>query len=414
MSICLLLLDAFRSDYLSEETTPFLSRCARQGEYYRHVKPSYGYCERTEILTGLSARESGFFTAIGYDPERSPYRNVKGLRVWDVLETFLSTVASLGGSRFAGKISERYRRILGAAFRRRGIRMMTYQIPLRLLSYWALTEDEHDHRDIGSMGTESLLDLLHHRGRRYFYDAFTALGMSPNGTDQDRLNMALAQAGDKEIALYLIYQSCPDRIGHVHGPGSQALQEALRTMDEDLRVFTESFHRERPDATFVFLGDHGMLHVEETFDAETEICDSIVNHNLRCPDDVLFFLDSTVVRIWFLSEDARQKLKPALLASTPFLEKGTFLDAALAERNGIPWGDPAYGNLIWLADPGVLVFPDFFHRHVPCNGMHGYDPEIKDSQGMCIMHGPSIGPGFSEMISLTDTYSLLKERLQLT
>ncbi len=53
MATVLLLLDAFRRDYLSDVNTPFLWRCSCEGEYYEGVEQSFGFCERSEILSGL-------------------------------------------------------------------------------------------------------------------------------------------------------------------------------------------------------------------------------------------------------------------------------------------------------------------------------------------------------------------------
>jgi hypothetical protein len=39
--------------------------------------------------------------------------------------------------------------------------------------------------------------------------------------------------------------------------------------------------------------------------------------------------------------------------------------------------------LIFLADPGVLILPNFFQRHgAPIKGMHGYHPDCPDNQGL--------------------------------
>ena len=73
MPVVLLLLDALRYDYVNVNTMPFLSALSLQSRYYKHIIPSYGFCERTEILTGMKPDISGYFTAIGYDKIGSPY-----------------------------------------------------------------------------------------------------------------------------------------------------------------------------------------------------------------------------------------------------------------------------------------------------------------------------------------------------
>lgn len=36
-------------------------------------------------------------------------------------------------------------------------------------------------------------------------------------------------------------------------------------------------------------------------------------------------------------------------------------------------GKPIYGDIIWVANPGVLISPDYFHEgEIQEKGMHGY------------------------------------------
>ena len=89
MSTIFILLDGFRKDYLSNSTTPFLWKCSQEGEHYESVEPSFGFCERTEILTGMRGDESGFFSAIGYDPANSPYSGKNILSFFHFIEKLL-------------------------------------------------------------------------------------------------------------------------------------------------------------------------------------------------------------------------------------------------------------------------------------------------------------------------------------
>jgi len=107
MSTILLLLDAFRNDYLTEQTTPFLWKCAMEGEYYKNVEQSYGFCERTEIFTGKPASESGFFTAIGYDPINSPYKNINGLLLLYMVEQMVLLLLHIAPKKIGSRVHNR-------------------------------------------------------------------------------------------------------------------------------------------------------------------------------------------------------------------------------------------------------------------------------------------------------------------
>ncbi len=408
MPTVLILMDAFRHDYLSEEVTPFLFHCSRQGEHYKTVLPSPGYCERTEVLTGLRPRQSGFLTAIGYDPDRSPFSGMKWLRIFEWIERGILSSSRLFGKSFSQRLYRYYKIRMKRFLRRRSSGMSPYEIPVSLLPYWSLTEDRIDHREDRAFPTASILSLVDKKGGTYFYDSFTALNLPANGADQDRLHMALAEIRNRPHDLTLIYVAAPDHFGHKYGPQSDELKRALRQMDQDLKDFTETFQQHIPGSNFVFLGDHGMATVTQSFDAGEHLNQLAGSLGLKLKRDYIYFLDSTLMRVWFLSDRAKRDFAAAIQASQPFRERGVFVDEALAEKHHIPWPDSRYGDLLWWTHPGVLIFPDFFHKTDRNRGMHGYDPDLPESQGMCIVYGDGIQPQTVDSIPLTETFSILK------
>jgi hypothetical protein len=128
--------------------------------------------------------------------------------------------------------------------------------------------------------------------------------------------------------------------------------------------------------------------------------------------DFFFFLDSTMLRVWFETPDARSKLAPAIFESHVLASRGRVLTSQLAESLHVPMADRTYGDLIWWADRGVLVWPDFFHSsdaHI--SGMHGYDPSHADSHGTCIAFGPGISARQVETLELRGVFEVARELL---
>ena len=218
MSAILILLDAFRSDYLDEATTPFLWECAQKGEHYQGVVQSMGFCERTEILTGMHGEESGFFTAIGFDPTNSPYADVKWLPLFHATEQAVLLLLRFAPRSFGNKVHKRLRSYAQRYFRKRGIKMPSFLIPYPWLRYFALTEDRLDHRNPDAFPCPSIFSLLEEAGKTYFYDSFTALGLvTPYWSDQGRLDAVIDNLRGEQKDLYLIYVSVPDAQGHRYG-----------------------------------------------------------------------------------------------------------------------------------------------------------------------------------------------------
>lgn len=409
----LILMDAFRHDYLKEEVTPFLCSCAQQGEYYQRVVQSLGFCERAEILSGLKPDSTGFFTAIGYDPQNSPYRSIRGLRILDVVEKIGLIGLRCLGSYFASKCYRRLRGYANRYFWRKGISMSTFMIPPAFLKYFSLTEDGVDIRKPEAFPEPSIFTLLEKAGKDYFYDSFTALNIRTSFSDQGRLNRVCQVVKEIESDLFLIYISIPDAVGHRFGPDSNELKESLRNMDQMLKNFVNEVEKQTSGNRYIFLGDHGMLAVKATINIEAELLACLGSKGLKPKVDFLYFLDSTMLRVWFLKENVQWPINELLMTSKLLKSNGIFINGSEAKRFHIPWKDRRYGDLLWLANPGVQIFPDFFHRVYPSKGMHGYDPEIPESQGMCIYYGSGILPNVIPSIHLTDIYDILKRSLGL-
>lgn len=399
-AVVLLLLDAFRYDYLKPDVTPFLCACASKGRYIERVVPGFGYCERAEIFTGKTPLETGYLTAIGFDPERSPFKG---------METYLRALALAEACLPVNLARRALRKTVRPYFLAQPHGLDCYHIPYRFLSYLALTEDYYDLWDPRTFETPSIFDHLRAKERSFFYDSFTALNFRQPMTDEDRLRTAL-QAADQGHSLYLIYISAPDYYGHYHGSEAPETARALGAMDDSLRSFVEQFERTRPGSKYVFLGDHGMVRVDTQVDLARTLVSVAKSLGLRPCRDYLYFLDSTLCRVWFLNPKARERLAPALRGHSVFQENGVFLDVDQPGEISIPLDDRRYGDLLWLANGGVLVSPDFFHHgKKKVYGMHGYSPLLPESQGMCIVYGDAQRPARTAELPLTGIYDILRE-----
>jgi predicted AlkP superfamily pyrophosphatase or phosphodiesterase len=400
--VVFVLMDAFRSDYLTHENTPFLFECSRKGTYYKEVEQSRSFCERSEIFTGLSPKKSGFFTAIGYDPLNSPFRKIKFLKALSFIESTLIP---------KNVIYRVYKRFINKRFKRIGNGMSTYSIPLYLLKYFNLTEDLVDFRsDKAFDNKDNIFKHCMRKGKNIFYDSFTALNFIKPMSDQKRLELVLNKFSEN-YSLYLIYQSKMDVLGHTYGPDSLELNTGLKKFDLEL----EAFYNQIPDkknVSFIFLGDHGMTKVNKSIDVNSLIKSFSREHKLKLEKDFVYFLDSTMFRIWYLSEKAKDIFEKKFKKISIFDLNGIFVDDSYAEKESIPFGDKRYGDILWMANLGVLIFPDFFHTKKVNKGMHGYTTKDISSKGTCIVLNNQ-EPKTVDKILLTEVYNLLKNELDV-
>lgn len=401
--VVFVLIDALRSDYINEEDSPFLFNFSRQNRYYKNVTQSRSFCERAEIFTGLSPRESGYFTAIGYHPENSPFKNSL------ILDKLTLVDKIFGKNRFYKALKNRLIRLLITS---KPVKMRGYSIPLNFLKYFGLTEDEYDFRDEKAFnGKDNIFKDCKNSELDIFYDSFTALNFTKSNTDEERLQMVEDNI-DSKFDLFLTYIGIMDSCAHKFGPDSIERKLELKKLDEKLSNFYSNITSKNKDSKFIFLGDHGMASVNKIIDIGKELEKEALFCNLEKGKDYIYFLDSTIFRVWYFNTHAFELLDTKLKNNQLLINDGVFVDESVAIKEKIPFPDKRYGDTLWMANIGVLIFPDFFHSTSPYRGMHGYDINHFSSKGTCMV---SAGKHeYHEEIKLTDVYSILKKELKIS
>jgi len=415
MRVVFFLLDAFKEEYLSEENTPFLYQKSKEGLHIKKLIPSAGFCERTEIFFGLKPNQSGFFTAIGFSQENGAYRNRRVMRFFGWIEKKLSFFVYLAWKRGKNNFDSLIQKVLiKVYFKFFGSyeKLKPYKIPLSFLKYFNLTEDAIElHEQDTINGKESLFKIVKDLGFHTFMGAFTSLGGAPTNTDLERVNLAIEASKLKTNHFIPIYINTVDSIGHEFGPNSKALKVKVRELDSMIESSVDNFLKNDPETTFVFLGDHGMTEVKKNIDVKMHILDIAKKYKLKIEKDYLFFLDSTLMRMWFCSNKARKIFEKELKTNKFFTQNGDIIDKETAKKYNLPIEDERYGDISWWANEGVLIFPDFFHNYKPLMGMHGYRPDTQSTYGTCVFWNKKHEKQTIEELELSQIYLLIKKRL---
>ena len=123
------------------------------------------------------------------------------------------------------------------------------------------------------------------------------------------------------------------------------------------------------------------------------------------------FLDSTMVRFWFFSDRA-ERLIVDLLDN---IEGGHILSQAEKDKYHLNYSHNKFGDIIFLVDPGVLIFPNFYQNKRPVKGMHGYAPETPDQQSALLIHFPKVKETkrFEEPVDMRRVFPTLLDLLDL-
>jgi len=400
--VVLILLDAFRHDYISDRNTPFLYSCSKKGLYIEKIVPGNGFCERSEIFTGKSSYELGFFSAISFSLTKSTYLKI------DIILRALNRLTSYVKFNFLNKV---LRRLLWIWASKQNHPMPTYSIPYTSLKYFILTEDYNNMVSRGALHFPTIFDLLRDKEKTFFNDSFTSLFTSQIGNDNTRLDLVLKNIDAADF--YLVYLANTDAIGHKFGPDSDEMRNVLQNLDFSLRDFVNQFQGKHPDAKFLFLGDHGMIPVEVKIDVKSLVDDVLNGAGLDHGKDYVYFFDSTIFRIWFIDQNRKEYVISKVSRNHELLENGIFIDQENSEKYKIPFGSE-FGDIVWWANPGVLISPDFFHKgESPVKGMHGYLNSDERSKGMAIAFGGSIEKEIKKEKHLTYINFLLRELLDV-
>ncbi|WP_394392270.1 alkaline phosphatase family protein [Shewanella woodyi] len=392
----LVVLDAFRHDYIDPELTPFLFSLLDSSKYYKKIIPSYGFCERTEIMVGLEPSESNYFTAIGYDSDYSPYKHISGLL------KLLSRVEK-SSPRLVNKV---IRRLLWEYISRRDYGFASVNIPMNSLAHFSLTEDGKD--SIINSSPESIINLARKFEKTVSLSSFTSLDSKMMGNDDDRIENLISEVSESNDSLYLLYISSADHFGHKYGPDSEPFKVELLNLDKKISELYKSVNNITEQVNWMFVGDHGMTEIEYKLDIIRSI--DLALSEFKFGVDFIYFADSTVFRVWYLDK-AKEELINSKLVSL-FSESEFFNKGHLTTETEIGLvGDRTYGDLLWLANPGVVINPDFFNTsNKELNGMHGYNPFLSETCfGMAILKGSKFSTEHVDKSSLKCIYDEIRK-----
>ena len=266
--------------------------------------------------------------------------------------------------------SERLGRILTRAVAARGVRgyFHLYEVPRWLLPEFDLAERDDIFR-AGGLPGGALWDTFDARGARWRGWNWR----TPEGANLAALEQRAA-AGDESVLV--CYTADLDARLHCEGSGGSGVREGLDRYADLLERLEGPAARGAPRWIYV-VSDHGMVDVRATVD----VMGRLEPLGVRWPADYLAFFDSTMARFWWRTPRARREVEAAL-ADEPH---GRWLPAATLA--GPEYPGEAYGEAVFLLDPGVLMVPSFMGSR-PLEAMHGYDPSHPDMAAALLSNRP--------------------------
>ena len=367
--IVYVLLDAFRSDYINKENTPFLYDLTKQKNvfYSKEVVPSFSFCERIEIFSGVNVEESLFFTAIGRDMKSSNYKKLKYYFL--ILHYIDISLVSINYN-----LKKLFRKIFTKIHQQLGLKLKLYNIPLNIISNYRLTEDNMDIRSY-DFEKNIFKKIKKHKLKILYNQTFTSLTTKYNLNDDQRLQTSINSKNDD---IQFIYIGLPDESGHRFGPSSVKFKKNISELDTKIENYINTINSNSKN-TIILNGDHGMRDVKFNFNIEKHLIKILKNKKLYKNKDYEIFLDSTILRLWRCTDFDLNILTEDILLN----ELGTFVSIS----NDKAFTD-LYGELIWNINQGGLILPNYFQQNT-VKGMHGYIPTGSEDFGTLIVINPT-------------------------
>jgi len=316
------------------------------------------------ILTGRMPRDHGQWSFFFCSPRTSPFRGLRPLR-------FLPQGIT-SRARFRSALSR-------LVARRHGFTgyFQLYQLPFTHAHEFDYCEKRDLFAAGGINGQPTVFDRLRERGVPFHMSDWRR-------PESDNL-AALSADLDAGVARFA-FVYLPDLDGALHAVGKDddEITRRIAAYEESLRQVLRKARERYDDVDLFVISDHGMAHVRRQVDLNS----MIARLPIQFGRDYVVALDSTMARFWFRNEQA-QRLVESLLSD---LRWGTVLQESELADLGCDFPGHRYGELVFLADPGVVIAPSHMGRTAP-RGMHGYHPDDPDSDAVLLAsRKPSVAP----------------------
>jgi predicted AlkP superfamily pyrophosphatase or phosphodiesterase len=352
-----LFIDAFGWE-VRQRHPEFLEGLIRESKPLETILGYSSACDPS-IISGLTPAEHKLWSSFYYDPEGCPYKWVRHLH-------FLPDSLFQRG-RIRYQISKWIKNKCGFT----GY-FQIYGVPLDALPLFNYAEQKRIWEPGGLPCGKTIFDRLAgenipHHVHDSDADDGTRLEQLSSEIQNQRIDFAYCSLGRLDALMHAVGNDHPD-IGAL-----------MQWYDLKIRALLDAAEENYQEVSWYVFTDHGMHQVKESHDLMAEI----KALGLEWNKDYVAFYDSTMARIWFLDEKAREPISRCL-ENHP---KGRVLSEEELKGYGVWFEDGQYGDLIFLMHSGIQIVPSFM-GHKQAGGMHGYDPSDPDSRAAISSNRP--------------------------
>ena len=312
----------------------------------------FGYSSACDpsIISGLTPAEHALWSSYYYDPQHSPFKWTRLLRL--LPDTFFQR------GRVRNQMSKWIKKQCGFT----GY-FQLYAVPFNELPLFNYAEQKRIWEPGGLPRGTSIFDRMSEAGIPYYVHDSDV----PDNIRFDRLQSDIQ---NQRIDFAYCSLGKLDALMHAEGNDAPAITTLLEWYEAKIRALLEAAEENYHEVSWYLFTDHGMHNVIESYN----LIEDIEALGLEWNRDYVAFYDSTMARIWLLNDTAREVII-RMLSNHP---KGRILSENELKTFGVYFEDGQYGDLIFLMNSGIQIVPSFMGIK-PCKGMHGYHPTDPDS-----------------------------------
>ena len=341
-------IDALNSSFLTPDIMPFLSSLATRSYCELENVLGYSFAIQSCMLSGKYPDETNHWLPYIYSPEESPL-------IFKTLNR-ISAVFPLDRLPLLRHLTVGQIRQL---LLKNGVRINN--VPLRIVDkialypYYYMCELPFFHK---------LTELLEKR----YQASLTYLGPPKIKGNIYVPLLKHIKVSNRENELIIAYDDTLDGLGHRLGPYSTECLHYAKSLDRVLLLVYQKLKNVfEKDFAFIVFSDHGQCEQSCNFNILSELD----KKELKFGDDYICFVDATLALFWPKNESVKEKMQKILSG----IELGKVIDENLQKKYHIRFKDKRYGEIIFVLEPGVTFFPNFFSPFGSMKGLHGYLPE---------------------------------------
>lgn len=345
--------------------------------FRRKLRSVFGFSSACipSILTGLMPRDHRHWSFFYYSPRTSPFRPLKLLG--------LLPKAIVDRGRVRNLISKLVKRFYGYS----GY-FQLYNIPFDQIDQFDYCEKRDLFVPGGMNRGQNIFDHLESAGVPYHVSNWR----EPEEQNLEALKADLIQG---RIRFALLYMAAMDALLHEVGKESPLVDEKLAWYERELEAVLKVAGEHYAEVRLFICSDHGMATIHTHLDLMTQV----EGLGLTFGRDYTATYDSTMGRFWFHQPEARTRIVELLEG----ISEGRILPPEELQSLGCNFEGDQYGELIFLANPGVLVVPSHMGLK-PITGMHGYHPDDADSDASLLAN---VAPPVDAQV-ITDVFRLMR------